>query len=588
MGTRRRGGEPACPARAVRSRPRGARAARAATRPNSRGAGRAAAIMGDSGWGSRSRQAGHHRDPQRHPRFLFGRRTSVECGRRRRAWRTARGRRRKPPGCRRRVHPSRCRPGIRRRGNRPRHAGRREAREARDRRGFGRYPQGCRRARRSRRRCCRHQRRVRAQLRPRSRASGRRGEGGRDPDAHARHAGDDGQLGEVPGCRRRGRRGARGHCGKGGNRRDCAGGDRARPRFWVRQDRRAQLSLARRTGHDRRRGLSCSRRPVAQALFGRGDGTAGRRSRSRDGRRLCPRLGAGGAAIPSSRRRPDTGSTLTGEGHDELNVDVDAFKFLSPRLWPDLFEILIVTFVIYRFLLFLVGTRALQIVIGLVILSLTYFVAVFAKFTMISTLLGVVFTYGAFAAVVVFQPELRNALARLGQSRLMRAFSRGDPQSVAGEIAEALDRLARARTRALIAVQRDISLVEFITTGVPMEAKVSADLLTTIFTPYSPLHDGAILIRGDQIIGAGCVLPLTQFKVTDKSLGTRHRAALGLSEETDATVLVVSEETSTISIASHGVLHRPLTSQQVRDLLSGAINHLEGGERVTIQQSTAG
>src|SRR5204863_457208 len=170
--------------------------------------------------------------------------------------------------------------------------------------------------------------------------------------------------------------------------------------------------------------------------------------------------------------------------------------------WPDLFEILLVSFVVYRFLLFLVGTRALQIVIGLVILSLTYFVAVFAKFTMISTLLGVVFTYGAFAAVVVFQPELRNALARLGQSRLMRAFSRGDRQSVAEEIGEALDRLSRASTGAIIAVEGDIGLEEFITTGVPMEAKVSADLVTTIFTPYSPLHDGAILIRGDQIIAA--------------------------------------------------------------------------------------
>jgi diadenylate cyclase len=262
-------------------------------------------------------------------------------------------------------------------------------------------------------------------------------------------------------------------------------------------------------------------------------------------------------------------------------VNVDAFKFLSPRLWPDLFEILLVSFVIYRFLLFLVGTRALQIVIGLVILSLTYFVAVFAKFTMISTLLGVVFTYGAFAAVVVFQPELRNALARLGQSRFMRAFSRGDRQSVAEEIGEALDRLSRAGTGAIVAVEGDIGLEEFITTGVPMEAKVSADLLTTIFTPYSPLHDGAVLIRGDQIIGAGCVLPLTQFKVADKSLGTRHRAALGLSEETDATVLVVSEETSTISVASHGLLYRHLTPQQVRDLLSGAVSHLEGGERVT-------
>ena len=163
----------------------------------------------------------------------------------------------------------------------------------------------------------------------------------------------------------------------------------------------------------------------------------------------------------------------------------------------------------------------------------------------------------------------------------MRRFSQGDRQSVAEEIAEALDRLARAGTGAIIAVEGDIGIEEFISSGVPVEAKVSADLLTTIFTPYSPLHDGAVLVRGDRIIGAGCVLPLTQFKVADKSLGTRHRAALGLSEETDATVFVVSEETSTISVASHGLLHRPLTPQQVRGLLSGAISHLEGGERVT-------
>jgi diadenylate cyclase len=236
---------------------------------------------------------------------------------------------------------------------------------------------------------------------------------------------------------------------------------------------------------------------------------------------------------------------------------------------------------VYRFLLFLVGTRAMQIVVGLVILSLAYFASIVAKFTMVSYLLGLVFTFAPFAAVVMFQPELRNALARLGQSRFMRAFARGDRQSVAEEITEAVDRLARASTGAIIAVEGDIGLDEFIPSGVPMEAKISAALLTTIFTPYSPLHDGAVLVRGDRIIGAGCVLPLTQFKVADKSLGTRHRAALGLSEETDATVLVVSEETSTISVASHGLLYRHLTPPQVRDLLSGAVSHLEGGERVT-------
>jgi len=262
-------------------------------------------------------------------------------------------------------------------------------------------------------------------------------------------------------------------------------------------------------------------------------------------------------------------------------VNVDAFKFLAPRLWPDVVEIVLVAFVIYRFLLFLVGTRAIQIVVGLVILSAAHVLARLANLSMISALLSVLFTFAPFAAVVVFQPELRNALARLGQTRFMRMLARSDRQSVAEETAEALDRLSRAGTGAIIAVEGDIGLEEFISSGVPMDAKVSADLLVTIFTPYSPLHDGAVLVRGDRIIGAGCVLPLTQFTVEDKSLGTRHRAALGLSEETDATVLVVSEETSTISLATHGLLHRHLTPQQVRDVLSGAVTHLEGGERVT-------
>src|SRR5439155_768916 len=127
-------------------------------------------------------------------------------------------------------------------------------------------------------------------------------------------------------------------------------------------------------------------------------------------------------------------------------------------------------------LLFLVGTRAMSIVVGVMILSIAYFGALLAKFTMISALLSYVFTFGAFAAVVVFQPELRNALARLGQSRLMRRFSQSERQSVAEEIAEAMDRLSRAGTGAIIAVEGDIGLEEFISSGVPMEAKVSGDL----------------------------------------------------------------------------------------------------------------
>ncbi|MFI5235114.1 MAG: diadenylate cyclase CdaA [Gemmatimonadales bacterium] len=249
-------------------------------------------------------------------------------------------------------------------------------------------------------------------------------------------------------------------------------------------------------------------------------------------------------------------------------MSLTPLHFLDPT-WRDLFEVALVAFLIYRTLRFLAGTRALQIVFGLLVLLLAYLAAFALKLTMITYLLGVVFTYGAFAVVVVFQPELRQALARLGQSPFFRAFSAGSVDRVTEAVGDAVERLARNATGAIIVLEKDAALDEYLGNGTPLDAAVSADLLTTIFTPYSPLHDGAVIIRGDRIVGAGCILPLTQYPVADRSLGTRHRAALGLSEETDALVLVISEETATVSLACHGKLVRALTFEQVHDLLDG-------------------
>ena len=235
----------------------------------------------------------------------------------------------------------------------------------------------------------------------------------------------------------------------------------------------------------------------------------------------------------------------------------------------DVIEILIVAALLYRVLVLIRGTRAVQMLVGIVVLVFSYAVAWVLKLTMITFLLGLVFRYGAFAALIVFQPELRQALAHLGQSRVTRFFRRLEQGEVADEISDALDRLARSGTGAIIAIEREIGLSDFVQAGAELQAKVSADLLATIFTPYSPLHDGAVIIRGDTIIGAGCILPLSQQPIDDRSLGTRHRAALGLSEETDAIVLVVSEETSIIAMADGGRLTRGLSAAQVRDLLTG-------------------
>jgi diadenylate cyclase len=244
---------------------------------------------------------------------------------------------------------------------------------------------------------------------------------------------------------------------------------------------------------------------------------------------------------------------------------------LDPRLleigWKDLLEIAIVAFVLYRVLLLIHGTRALQMLVGIVVLVFTYALAYGLKFPMITYLLDKVFTYGAFALLIIFAPELRSALAHLGQSR--RFFRRMEESEIAEQVADAVERLSRSGIGAIIAIEREMSLDDYLASGSEMQAKVSADLLATIFTPYSPLHDGAVIIRGDMIIGAGCILPLSQASIDDRSLGTRHRASLGLSEETDAIIVVVSEETSTISVASHGQMRRDLSVVQLRDLLAG-------------------
>lgn len=248
---------------------------------------------------------------------------------------------------------------------------------------------------------------------------------------------------------------------------------------------------------------------------------------------------------------------------------LEQLQYLRPG-WTDLVEILIVAFLLYRVLLVIQRTRAMQITLGVVSLAFLYGVSRLLDLILIRTILETTFQYGAIAVLVVFQPELRAALARLGQSRMLQVFQRLEGSRVAEEIIEAAERLSRARHGAIIAVEQEVGLGEYAETGSAVEARVSAEMLTTIFTPYSPLHDGAVLIAGDKIRAAGAILPLTQSSVKDRSLGTRHRAALGLSEETDAIVVVVSEETAQISVAVGGRLERDVGSDRLRTILQGA------------------
>ena len=246
----------------------------------------------------------------------------------------------------------------------------------------------------------------------------------------------------------------------------------------------------------------------------------------------------------------------------------EQLRLLHPG-WRDLLEVAIVSFAIYRVLLLIHRTRAMQVLVGLVVLAVTYGIAYLLGLGMIVYLLGLIFSYGAIALLVVFAPELRAALAQIGRSPMSRFFADMREAEIADEVAEAVERLSRSGIGAIIAIEREVSLDEYVQSGSEMQAKVSADLLATIFTPYSPLHDGAVIIRGDTIVGAGCILPLSQAALADRTLGTRHRAALGLSEETDALVVVVSEETATITAAQGGRLLRDVSAVEVGELVAG-------------------
>ena len=247
---------------------------------------------------------------------------------------------------------------------------------------------------------------------------------------------------------------------------------------------------------------------------------------------------------------------------------IDRIGIALPGL-GDLVQILIVAVALYYVLRVLAATRALQMVVGLLVLAFVYFAARFLDLSLIRYILEMLFQYGAIAALIVFQPELRSGLARLGQNRMFRLFNRMEAAEVTDELVEAVERLSRARIGAIVAVEREVGLAEYAVTGTRIQARVSADLIVSIFSPYGPLHDGAVLIQGDTIIAAGVILPLTQFPVSDRTIGTRHRAAIGLSEETDALVVVVSEETAQISIAERGRLDRGVSRERLRQALGG-------------------
>jgi diadenylate cyclase len=239
---------------------------------------------------------------------------------------------------------------------------------------------------------------------------------------------------------------------------------------------------------------------------------------------------------------------------------------LGPVGWQDLLDIAVTAVLIYYFLLLVRGTRAVPIALGLCVLLLMLVAGNALHLLLLATLLKYVLLGTAVALPILFQPELRRALEQLGRGRILAASA---PASVAearrdalAVLAKAAVVLARSRIGALIAIEQTTGLRDFVESGTRLDSKLSLELLLAIFTPRSPLHDGAVIVKDATIEAAGCFFPLSENVGTDSQLGTRHRAALGLSEQTDAVVLVISEQTGGISVARLGRLSRELDDEE--------------------------
>ncbi len=233
----------------------------------------------------------------------------------------------------------------------------------------------------------------------------------------------------------------------------------------------------------------------------------------------------------------------------------------------DAFQILAMAWAYYYVFLFFRGTRGAQVLVGLalVLVILTGLTQVFSL-NELNWVLRKISVFLGLALLVIFQPEIRRALAELGRQPVFVASAQ--KRNVVDHIVNAVAQLADQRVGALIAVEREIGTRAFQETGVKVDATVSPELLASIFFPHTPLHDGGVIIRGNKIVAAGCVFPLTQNADIQKQLGTRHRAAIGICEETDAVAVVVSEETGTISVAHRGRLSRGLNEDRLRRFLT--------------------
>jgi len=241
--------------------------------------------------------------------------------------------------------------------------------------------------------------------------------------------------------------------------------------------------------------------------------------------------------------------------------------FAAP--WPQLsvisaVDILLVAIIIYELLALIKGTRAAYMLVGVAALALAFYFSRVGELTTLNWLLSTLLPYAVFALIVIFAAEIRQALARLGR-RLLLSRTAASEADAYDDIVLAANLFSQNQTGALIVIEREIGLRTYIESGVPLDAHLSYDLLATIFRPSAPLHDGAVIVQKDRIAAAACFLPLSMNPVLSTQLGTRHRAGIGVTEETDAIAVIVSEETGAISLAVSGKIERDLTVEQLRE-----------------------
>lgn len=253
-----------------------------------------------------------------------------------------------------------------------------------------------------------------------------------------------------------------------------------------------------------------------------------------------------------------------------------------PITWWDALDILIVSILVYELLKLIRGTRAVQMAIGIAAIVGLFYLSTGLQLETLNWLIRNIIGYVVFAAIVLLQADIRRALVHLGRGRLFRRFEgKSTDEETVEELVVATTTLSSKKTGAIIVIERAIGLRNYIESGIPLDAKLTYDLLVSIFQPTSPLHDGAVILQGDRIAAAACFLPLTINPRLNRELGSRHRAAIGVTEENDAVAIVVSEETGKISVVADGDIEHDIDSERLRKRLESVVTlrRLRGGQR---------